>query len=83
MMQRYTLIIENDLRPAARTAQLPVFQLTGMVDPIVPWPVTAPWLRQHCPTVRDSRIIRLADHNVLATAPAKSAQLVLSWMRSV
>jgi len=82
LRQRYTIIIENDLRPAAQEATLPVFQLTGMVDPIVPWPWTAPWLRKHCPAVRDSRIIHLADHNVLATAPAKSASLVLSWMQS-
>jgi pimeloyl-ACP methyl ester carboxylesterase len=83
MMQRYTIIIENDLRSVAREARLPVFQLTGMVDPIVPWPLTAPWLRKHCPTLKDSRIIHLADHNVLATAPSKSASLVLSWMQSV
>ncbi len=83
MAQRYTLIIENDLRSVAQEATLPVFQLTGMVDPIVPWPLTAPWLRKHCPTLKDSRIIRLADHNVLATAPTKSATLVLSWMQSV
>lgn len=82
MIQRYTIIIENDLRPVAESMTLPVFQLAGMVDPIVPWPITAPWLRNHCPAVRDTKVIRLADHNVLATAPAKSAQLVLSWMQS-
>ena len=82
MMQRYTIIIENDLRPVARNMELPVYQLTGMLDPIVPWPLTAPWLRQNCPSVKDSRVIRTADHNVLATEPVKSARLILSWMQS-
>jgi len=82
MIQRYTIIVESDLRPVARTASLPVFHLTGLLDPIVPWPLTGGWLKQNCPALRDSRLIKAADHNVLATAPARSGELVLSWMRT-
>jgi pimeloyl-ACP methyl ester carboxylesterase len=78
---RYPLIAGSDFRATARATPLPIYALTGFFDPIVPWPGVLPWLRRNCPTFRGSRIIFNADHNVLGTAPAKSAQQILAWMR--
>jgi pimeloyl-ACP methyl ester carboxylesterase len=77
---RYPLIANNDLRAVARNTQLPVFALSGFFDPIVPWPLVFPWLRQNCPGFRGARVIFNADHNVLGTAPAKAADQILSWI---
>ena len=77
---RYPLIARNDLRQVARTTRIPVYALSGFFDPIVPWPFVHPWLRQSCPGFRDARVILNADHNVLGTAPQKSAEHVLKWM---
>jgi len=77
---RLNLIAKNDPRPVARNISIPVFGLTGVVDPIVPWIFVRPWLRRHCSALRDYQIIWHADHTVLATAPTISAQLVLKWM---
>ena len=77
---RLHLIAEYDARPIAAHTQVPVFGLSGLVDPIVPWPLVRGWLRKHCPAMRDYRVIRTADHNVLATAPRASARLILQWM---
>lgn len=79
-VHRLDLILANDLRPIAATATVPVFALTGLFDPVVPWPWTFRWLRRHCPALRATRVIRRADHNVLSTAPAESAQQVLAWI---
>ena len=79
---RYPLIAHNDLRSIARGVRLPVFALSGFFDPIVPWPFVLPWLRDNCPGFRGSRVIFNADHNVLGTAPSKSAAQVLSWIDS-
>ena len=83
MVRRYTLILEDDLRPIAREMQKPVFHLAGLVDPIVPNPLVRRWLTQNCPGFRGSRTILAADHNVLGTAPAKSAATMLAWIESV
>ena len=77
---RYPLIAANDPREAARRTKLPVYALTGFFDPIVPWPLVYPWLRRHCGGFCGSRIVFNADHNVLGTAPQKSAEQILSWM---
>lgn len=79
---RYTIISENDLRPIAESCQLPVFQLSGGIDPIVPWWEVRPWLRRHCPGYRGSRIIAAAGHNVLMSAPHESARQILDWIGS-
>lgn len=78
---RYVLIRDNDLRPAARAATLPVFHLSGAIDPIVPWWQVRPWLRKHCPGFRESRIIRRAGHNVLLDAPYESVAQILEWIQ--
>ncbi len=77
---RLHLLAENDPRPIARASPLPLFYLTGWLDPIVPWPFVQSWLKKNCPSLRTVKIIRTADHNVLGTAPKKSAETVLAWM---
>jgi pimeloyl-ACP methyl ester carboxylesterase len=64
----------------AREARVPVFALTGLVDPIVPWVFVRPWLRRHCKALKDYRIICRADHNVLGAAPQISAETVIQWI---
>ena len=77
---RLHLIAQYDPCPIARQTTLPVFGLTGILDPLVPWPFTRRWLRKNCPALRDYKIIRRADHNVLSTAPKEAAKQVLEWM---
>ena len=77
---RYPLIAGNDAREVARRTTLPVYALAGFFDPIVPWPPVHSWLRRNCPGFRGSRVIINADHNVLGTAPQKSAEQVLRWI---
>lgn len=81
MIQRYTIVSDCDLRAVAGSLELPVFQLAGLVDPIVPAPIVRRWLRKNCPGFRESKTIVKADHNVLATAPKQSADIVLKWVR--
>ena len=77
---RLHLIAGFDPRPIARQTKLPVFGLSGILDPIVPWPFVRCWLRRNCPALRDYKIIKSADHNVLSTAPREAAKQVLEWM---
>jgi len=77
---RYPLIAQADFRAVARRTTLPVYALSGFFDPIVPWPLVHPWLRSNCPGLCARRIIFNADHNVLGTAPQKSAEQILRWM---
>ena len=79
---RLHLIAQNDPRPIARQVTVPVYALTGLVDPIVPWCCVRPWLRKNCPALRDYRIICRADHNVLGTAAEPAAEQVLRWMNA-
>jgi pimeloyl-ACP methyl ester carboxylesterase len=79
---RYPLIAAHDPRKIARRTTLPVCALTGFFDPIVPWPFVHPWLKRNCPGFRTRRIIFNADHNVLGTAPQKSAEQILQWMKA-
>jgi pimeloyl-ACP methyl ester carboxylesterase len=80
MLHRYGLILSSNAADTASCCSLPVYQLSGFVDPVVPWLLVRPWLRQKCPGYSGTRIIFNADHNVLGTAPRKSAQQVLRWM---
>jgi pimeloyl-ACP methyl ester carboxylesterase len=77
---RLHLIAGFDPRPIARQTKLPVFGLSGILDPIVPWPLVRRWLKRNCPTLRDYKVIKSADHNVLGTAPKRAARQVLEWM---
>jgi len=80
---RLQLIADNDPRPVARRTALPVFGLTGLSDPIVPWPWVRRWLRRNCPALRDYRVLWNADHNVLSTAPRQAVDQVLEWMATI
>lgn len=77
---RYQIISESDPRPIAGATTLPVHQLTGAWDPIVPWWQVRPWLRRHCPGYRASRIVWSGGHNVLLSAPRKSADQIMNWI---
>jgi pimeloyl-ACP methyl ester carboxylesterase len=77
---RLHLIAGFDPRPIARQTKLPVFGLSGILDPIVPWPFIRRWLRRNCPALRDYKIIKNADHNVLGTSSRQAANQVLEWM---
>ncbi len=79
---RLDLIIQSDMQSIARDSTVPVFYLTGLIDPIVPWPFVQPWLKKNCGGYRDWRMICSSDHNVLGAAK-KSAAQILQWMQSV
>lgn len=46
---RLHLIAGFDPRPIVRQVNLPVFGLSGILDPIVPWPLIRRWLKRNCP----------------------------------
>ena len=77
---RYTLIRQSDAREMALTAGVPIYQLCGFFDPIVPWPLVRAWLKGECTHCRGWKLIWNADHNVLGTAPQAAAKQVLAWM---
>jgi len=78
---RLHLITGNDPCTIASQTKLPVFGLSGFLDPIVPWPFVRRWLKKNCPALRDYKIIGCADHNVLSTAPREAAKQVWEWMQ--
>jgi pimeloyl-ACP methyl ester carboxylesterase len=78
---RYRLIEGCDLCEVASSARIPIYQLVGFFDPIVPWLPVRSWLKRNCAAYRGWRVIFRADHNVLGTAPQESARQVLEWMR--
>lgn len=79
-LHRLFLIQHNDPRQTAREFRGPVYYLGGFWDPLVPWYLVIPWLKRHCPSYAGSRILGRADHNVLFSAPNKSAQTILKWL---
>lgn len=79
-LHRLRLIRENDPRPLAKATHVPVYYLGGVWDPLVPWYLVCPWLRHHCPGYQKSKLLLKADHNVLYSAPTKSAQTILKWL---
>ena len=80
MSSRYRLIRGADFRAVARRTRLPVFHLSGAIDPLVPWWQVAAWLRKDCPGFRGSRIVRRAGHNVLLDAPGESVKQIREWI---
>jgi pimeloyl-ACP methyl ester carboxylesterase len=80
LRHRLRLIAENDLRPIARHMTLPVYSLTGLIDPLVPWPWVSHWLKRHCPGYRGTRVVWSGHHNVCLSAPATSADQILEWI---
>jgi pimeloyl-ACP methyl ester carboxylesterase len=77
---RLHLIAQNDPRQTARTTTVPVYGLAGFLDPLVPWPHVRRWLKWYCPALRDFKVIRRADHNVLNTGTPEAAHWILEWM---
>jgi pimeloyl-ACP methyl ester carboxylesterase len=77
---RLRLVAQNDPRAIVRQTAVPVYALSGWLDPIVPWFCVRRWLRRHCPALRDYQIVRSADHNVLGTAPDAAAKHILRWI---
>ncbi len=77
---RLHLVAHSDPRPVARRPGLPVYALTGLLDPVVPWPWVRLWLKRHCPDLRQYKVLCQADHNVLGTAPQRAATQVIRWM---
>ncbi len=80
---RLCLIAENDPRSIARNIDVPVFAMSGVLDPIVPWMFVRPWLRKNCPALRGYKIFWRADHNVLSTAADAAADQVVRWIGSI
>ena len=80
LVHRYTLIYANDLCEIASTAEVPVYQLSGFFDPVVPWLPVRRWLKARCPAYAGFKLIWHADHNVLGTAPQAAAQQVMKWI---
>jgi pimeloyl-ACP methyl ester carboxylesterase len=79
---RLRLVAENDPRRFAREVEVPVYALAGAIDPIVPWPWVKRWLKKNCPAFRESRLLWPADHNVLGTAPERSARQIMRWLNA-
>jgi len=77
---RLHLVTQSDFCSIARQAQVPLYALSGLFDPVVPWLWVRPWMRRNCQALRDYRIIWRADHNVLGTAPKTAADQVWNWM---
>jgi pimeloyl-ACP methyl ester carboxylesterase len=78
---RLHLVAENDPIQSIRQTALPVYALSGFLDPIVPWFFVRRSLRRACPALRDFHIVTQADHNVLSTAANESAEFILGWIR--
>jgi pimeloyl-ACP methyl ester carboxylesterase len=81
MRARLHLIDAFDPRLTATQTRVPVQYLAGLMDPLVPWVLVRWWLRRNCPGYRGGKTFWLADHNVLATEPEGSAELVIEWMK--
>ena len=79
---RLHLIAQSDFCSVAKHASVPVYALTGLFDPVVPWLWVRRWLKRNCHNLRQYKVIWHADHNVLGTASKKSADTVWKWMTS-
>jgi pimeloyl-ACP methyl ester carboxylesterase len=79
-VHRLQLVAESDPRAIVQKVGVPVFALTGAVDPIVPWMLARHSLQKHCTTLREYKIFWRADHNVLSTAAAAAADQVVNWI---
>lgn len=79
-VHRLQLVAESDPRIIAQKVSVPVFALSGAIDPIVPWMFARHSLRKNCTALRDYRILWRADHNVLSTAADVAADQVMGWI---
>jgi pimeloyl-ACP methyl ester carboxylesterase len=78
---RLRLIAQNDPGDIARATRVPVYGITGLIDPVVPWIPVRKWLRTNCPSLREYRVVARADHNVLSTGVGAAAEQILKWVR--
>jgi pimeloyl-ACP methyl ester carboxylesterase len=78
---RLKLILQCDPSAVAQQIKVPMFSITGFLDPIVPWFGAGRWFKENCPAFQESKTFWPADHHVLGTAPAKSAEQILKWMQ--
>lgn len=78
--RRYDLILGSDFRRLVCQTAVPVYQIYGLIDPIVPAFPVRRWLGRHCKGHRESKLIWGADHNVLGTAPKEAADQITQWM---
>jgi pimeloyl-ACP methyl ester carboxylesterase len=79
-VHRLRLVAMSAPARIARELKVPVFALSGILDPIVPWFWCRNSLRKNCANLRDYKILWRADHNVLGTAPDAAAKQVTGWM---
>lgn len=80
MGARLKLIAEADPREVAKSAECPIYQLAGVIDPVVPSIPVERWLSRNCPAFKGRRVIWPADHNVLGTEPAKALRQIEEWI---
>jgi len=80
---RLELIRQSDPHALAKLTRIPIHSLSGLWDALVPWYLVTPWLRRNCPGYVDSALIASADHNVLFSAPTKSARTIRKWLGRV
>lgn len=79
-VHRLRLIAANDPRACVNAVQKPIYAVTGLFDPVVPWFSVRRWLMRQCPALREYKIIPRADHNILGTAPERAASLIVPWV---
>jgi len=77
---RLHLLTRSDPCEIARNTNVPVYAITGLFDPIVPWPWVRKWLLKNCPALKEYRIVKRSDHNVLGNASETAAAYVIRWM---
>jgi len=80
MLHRLHLLI--DYKPSAGISKLtrPVYYLSGLIDPIVPWFLVKRQLPRVCGSFREAKVLLCGDHNVLGSAPAQSERQILKWI---
>jgi pimeloyl-ACP methyl ester carboxylesterase len=77
---RLHLILHSDPSDVARNCSVPVYALSGVMDPVVPWIPVRGWLRRHCPRLREYRVIYRGEHAVLNSAAQAAAEQILRWI---
>jgi pimeloyl-ACP methyl ester carboxylesterase len=77
---RLHLLAQSDYCAIARQMKVPLYALSGLFDPVVPWLPVRRWLNKNCPVLREYKVIWRADHNVLGTAPDLASDQIVRWM---
>jgi len=77
---RLHILAQNDPCAIARSTTVPMYAITGLFDPIVPWFWVRRWLRKNCTALRQYKIIPSADHNVLGTGAQIAADQIVKWV---